>query len=301
MTGMRIFKNIINHKDPMSGNLPFEQMNVIEKNPSFYNDREGYDSNFLEETIPLPNLSDPMIVDCVKLKNSDDHELKYTNFSVVMSKSRCLAFFTAVNIDGSKLKKLDREKDAWYFDPRIDKKYQYGPEVYSKNDLDRGHLVRRLDPVWGDNYVDANEDTFHFTNCSPQHKDLNQKTWLKLEDYVLKNADLHDLKVNVFTGPVFRKDDMLYKDHFLIPADFWKVVTIIKKDGNISATAYLQTQKKLIDGLKFVYGKYETYQVQINTIASFTGLDFGNLNKFDPMTSIKAPSIIIGKPSDIIL
>jgi DNA/RNA endonuclease G (NUC1) len=58
--------------------------------------------------------------------------------------------------------------------------------------------------------------------------------------------------------------------------------------------------KKLIDGLKFVYGKYETYQVQINKIDSFTGLDFGNLNKFDPMTSIKASSIIIGKASDII-
>jgi endonuclease G len=78
------------------------------------------------------------------------------------------------------------------------------------------------------------------------------------------------------------------------------VVTIIKKDGNISATDYLQTQKKLIDGLRFVYGKYKTYQVQINKIESFTGLDFGNLNKFDPMTNIKASSIIIGKASDII-
>lgn len=109
------------------------------------------------------------------------------------------------------------------------------------------------------------------------------------------------MKVNVFTGPVFRKDDMVYRDRFLIPQDFWKLVTTVKKTGSISATAYLQTQKQLIDGLKFVYGKYETYQVQIKTIESFTGLDFGNLSTFDPMIKVKTPSIIIDKASDIIL
>jgi endonuclease G len=66
-----------------------------------------------------------------------------------------------------------------------------------------------LDPVWGSNFKDANEDTFHFSNCSPQHKNLNQKTWSDLEDYILRNADVHDLKVNVFTGPVFNQNDLI--------------------------------------------------------------------------------------------
>ena len=87
-----------------------------------------------------------------------------------------MAFYTAVNIDGSKLEQLERNNDVWYYDPRIERELQYGPELYSKNDLDRGHLVRRLDPVWGANFKDANEDTFHFSNFSPQHKNLNQKT-----------------------------------------------------------------------------------------------------------------------------
>ena len=33
--------------------------------------------------------------DIVKLKFSNDSELKYTNFSIVISKSRGLAFYTA--------------------------------------------------------------------------------------------------------------------------------------------------------------------------------------------------------------
>jgi endonuclease G len=50
----------------------------------------------------------------------------------------------------------------------------------------------------------------------------------------------------VFTGPIFRDDDMLYRGKYRIPALFWKVVAIVKDDGKLSATAYIQTQKNLI-------------------------------------------------------
>ena len=277
---------------------------VIELNIRDYKNRNGYVPHFLEKTIPLPTISNSLTNDIVKLKNNNDIELKYTNFSLVMSKSRKLPFFTAVNIDGSQLKLLERTRDAWYYDPRIEKEFQYGPDLYFNNDLDRGHLVRRLDPVWGPNFKDANEDTFHFTNCSPQHKNLNQKTWLELEDYILKNADVYDLKVNVFTGPVFNNNDLIYRGKYLIPSEFWKVVTIIKNDDkkSISATAYLQTQKQLIENLKFVFGEFKTYQVQIKKIETFTGLNFGNLRNFDPLSKIKGvPTKIINTEKDIIL
>ena len=277
-------------------------MNLIPRN---YQYRKGYNANFLEKKVPLPNIPNNLIDDVVKLKNSNNEELKYTNFSAVMSKSRGLAFYTAVNIDGSKLQQLERNNDVWYYDPRIEREFQYGPELYSNNDLDRGHLVRRLDPVWGSNFKDANEDTFHFSNCSPQHKNLNQKTWLDLEDYILRNADVHDLKVNVFTGPVFNQNDLIYRGKYLIPSEFWKVVTIVKNDNDhsISSTAYLQTQKQLIEDLKFVFGEYKTYQIHITKIESHTGLDFGNLRNFNPLSKRKdiVPVKIINDEKDITL
>ena len=282
--------------------LENNDIKVIELNIRDYKNRNGYVPHFLEKTIPLPTISNSLTNDIVKLKNNNDIELKYTNFSIVMSKSRGLAFYTAVNIDGSKLEPLDRKNDVWYYDSRIEKKFQYGPELYSGNDLDRGHLVRRLDPVWGPNFKEANEDTFHFSNCSPQHKNLNQKTWLGLEDYILRNADVHDLKVNVFTGPIFNENDLVYRGKYLIPSEFWKVVTIIKNDGSISSTAYLQTQKQLIEDLKFAFGEYKTYQVAVTNIESFTGLDFGNLRYFDPMSKRRGvPIKIINNENDIIL
>ena len=287
----------------MNADILKKEIKVIELDSHNYKNRNGYDANFLEKKVPLPNIPDNLMNDVVKLKNSNNEELKYTNFSAVLSKSRGLAFYTAVNIDGSKLKQLERNNDVWYYDPRVDLEFQYGPELYSNNDLDRGHLVRRLDPVWGSNFKDANEDTFHFSNCSPQHKNLNQKTWLDLEDYILRNTDVHDLKVNVFTGPVFNQNDLIYRGKYLIPSEFWKVVTIVKNDDNaISSTAYLQTQKQLIENLKFVFGEYKTYQVRITKIESLTGLDFGNLRTFDPLSKIKdIPVKIINDEKDIIL
>lgn len=280
-----------------------DPIKVVQKNIKDYAERSGYNEIFLGEKIPLPEIPHHLKDDVVQLNDGSGIELKYTNFSIIMSKSRSLALFTAVNIDGNQIQHIERNNDHWYYDPRININFQYGPEAYTNKDLDRGHLVRRLDPVWGPQAATANEDTFHFTNCSPQHRLLNRKTWLGLEDYILKNADLFDLKVNVFTGPVFSSNDISFRKKFLIPAEFWKVVTIVKCDKSISSTAYLQTQKRLIENIKFVFGEYNTYQVPLSKIESLTNLGFGNLRKFDPLsrTRVWRSAILVNNGNEIIL
>ena len=276
----------------------------VELTPEWYARRKGYDPKFLGPHVDLPTLSPERVEDTVLLKDGNGHELKYTHFSVVMSKSRKLAFFTAVNIDGRRIADLPRDRDVWYFDPRIERKYQMDPKVYEHPQLDRGHLVRRLDPVWGKSAKKANEETFHFTNCSPQHSKLNQRTWLDLENYILNNAKVYDLKVTVFSGPVFRDNDKIYLKKFMIAAEFWKVVTIRKTDRTLSATAYLQSQRDLISGLKaFGYGEYKTYQVRVGDIEALTGLDFGKLREHDPLPRLKsvARAVNIGGAGDIVL
>lgn len=279
------------------------EMEAVTLERSAYAGLTGYDEGFLgsDFRIPLPQLGAEAQKDVAELQGESSTVLRYAHFSVVMNRARQLAFFTAVNINGAQLKSLPRSSDRWYFDPRIKREYQYGPELYAGNDLDRGHLVRRLDPVWGSDAERANEHTFHFTNCSPQHRHLNQKTWLNLEDYILSNAGRHDLKVTVFTGPVFRDDDMLYRGQYRIPAEFWKVVAMVKDDGNLSATAYLQTQKNLIDDLEFAYGSYKTYQVPISRIEGITDLDFGTLRQADPLAGMEATVAgqVIEGPQDI--
>ena len=86
-----------------------------------------------------------------------------------------------------------------------------------------------------------------------------------------------------------------------LPAEFWKVVVMRQKDRSLSATAYLQTQKNLLEDLEFAYGAYRTYQVPVSRIEAITGLDFGPLRDHDPLAVIEsaAPARVIGDASDI--
>lgn len=270
-----------------------------------YSNRAGYDPDFLgggKRSVPLPELDAELIAKAATRADAEDgsgHVLPYHHFSVAMNKERRLAFFTAVNVDGQLERRLKREPDRWAFDPRIPADEQTGEVVYEDNELDRGHLVRRLDPAWGESdpvAKAANDDTFHFTNCAPQHEQFNRNasTWAGLEDYILENAENEGFKVSVFSGPVFADDDEDYHG-VKLPRQFWKVVTMAKTPGLLSATAYLLSQESLIDGMEaavaFSYGAYETFQVQVGEIERLTGLSFGSLSEFDPLAAPEATAV----------
>jgi endonuclease G len=206
--------------------------------------RKGYNPAFLgdDKSVPLPVVPNAAMI--APVDGEENGELRYTHFSIVMHKKRRLPFFTACNIDGQLLYNFPRVLDRWYVDKRLvdHTNHQIGEDLYNRNSLDRGHLVRRLDPAWGANREEAKDaemDTFFFTNCSPQHSKLNQINWLSLEDYVLGNAGTHNLKVSVFTGPVMSETDPTCRG-IQIPREFWKVVALLNSfTGQLSATAYL--------------------------------------------------------------
>jgi endonuclease G len=252
-------------------------------------DREGYIENFLGTKpalrVPLPELSESQQASLAPVKGAGDGVLRYTHFSIAMNASRRFAYYTACNIDGKTSTNIRRANDNWLLDPRIADGHQVGNELYRNNDLDRGHLVRRLDPVWGkaDEAQRANDDTFYYTNSTPQHARLNQGNWNDLEDYILTNTDAENLRVCVFTGPVFGDDDPEYRDVFL-PQAYWKVVTVVNgHSGKLHATAYMLSQRDLLTDLEFVFGQFRTYQVPISEVEDRTGLSFGKLRKADPL------------------
>ncbi len=272
---------------------------VVERaNNQNYRGRNGYQSDFVKAgnfKIELDKLLESQTANLAPILNptaENKNFLKYFNFSVVIHKYRKLCLLTAVNIDGNRLDPVNRENTKWIMDPRMDERYQTGPSVYAQNDLDRGHMVRRLDPVWGEHANEANDDTFHFTNSAPQHKDLNQKTWLSLENYILNGAGQDRIKASVFTGPVFGPGDKPYRG-VLLPLQFWKVAAMIKSDGTPSVTGYLLKQPDSIsdftdrEGIRDDgFGEFKTYQVPLQKIANLTGLKFDRFNVFDPLNGV---------------
>src|SRR6478736_2527135 len=176
-------------------------------------DWTGYDDEFLGIRVPLPAPRGDIAV----------RELSYPRFTVLLEPVRRLALATGVNIDGARLLDLERRGD-WDLDPRIPVPEQAGPAVYAKNDLDRGHLVRRRDPGWGTpaEARAATEATFFYPNAAPQAAGFNQskELWLGLEDHVLAYAEATYQRLSVFTAPVLGDDDPPYRG-IRIPLRFW--------------------------------------------------------------------------------
>jgi endonuclease G, mitochondrial len=277
-------------------------MDGIRADPD-YGDRPGYQPSFLGTDVPLPRLSNAVRAKAFKqpgITGDAAAELKYFHFSVILNQDARLAFVAAVNYDASAPFRHTRTgTDRWFADPRVDKGYQAGDEFYADNPLDRGHLVRRTDAAWGGSEAEArraNDDTFHFTNCSPQHEIFNQAKkatkadlllWGNIEEHIAAQAEAGRQRLSIFNGPVFRSTDRLHRG-LAIPREFWKIVVYVKggEPRSLAAVAFILSQEGLIANLpleEFEVGPYRPYQVKIREIEARTKLDFGDLRGLDPL------------------
>ena len=208
----------------------------------------GYDSDFLGKTAGVPKLGDAAEQDAVSLNGTE--VIDYTHFSLALSKSRKFAIWVAWNVDGGALKALSRSNIPFIKDPRLPAEFQTGDELYRDNRLDRGHVARRADLCWGPtaDAKKANKDSFFFTNITPQMDDFNQSArqgiWGRLEDAVLADVDVDDLRISVHGGPVFHDDDRVFRG-VKIPREFWKVIVFVL-DGELRASAFLLTQNLVL-------------------------------------------------------
>ncbi|MEL6362031.1 MAG: DNA/RNA non-specific endonuclease [Pseudomonadota bacterium] len=181
----------------------------------------------------------------------------------------------------------DAEADSWSNDHRLDKDDYSGVEIYENQNVpgfpnkrsaariarmfQKGHLVRRIDPAWGnddDIVLEAELDTFYYTNAAPQVGFFNQGTadedqpgtgkgnlWRAAENYVLRNAVAENQRVISFTGPIFRDDDRDYRN-IQIPGSFFKV-TVWTENGELKSLALIVDQRQVFDAWPENFGSPE--------------------------------------------
>ncbi len=249
----------------------------------------GYDQDFCTQRLPAPELSDELMDDAVLV--NDSHLIPYTHFSVCQSKSRALPRFVVWNIDGSALKKVNRKGMRFRRDRRVKKCYQSANEIYRNNPLDRGHIARRVDLIWGslEEAKKANRDSFYYTNIAPQHERFNRSSagglWGKLENAVYDEVDVADLKISVQSGPVFSDDDKPHRG-VLIPRSFWKLIAYHDQaDDVFKAKAFVLTQKDLISDLESLeLDEFSVYEVSISRLSELTDLEFPTLESLEDVS-----------------
>jgi len=243
-----------------------------------------YDEQFLGVPVPVP-ISGPV--------------WDYTHFSLSMSPERRLARWVAWNIDGLTLFPSDSipRSDDFRLDPRLPEDAQTGEDVYAGNDLDRGHLARRSDLLWGgrDEALAANHDSFFFTNIAPQMNDFNQSgldgVWGLLEDAVLEQANLERRRLTLMGGPVLTDADVVYRG-VLIPGAFWKVVVYVL-DGTFSARCFVLAQE--VDPLRLAgnLDDFATCEVSLADLEALVSLRFDALHEPSISVRVNVPPRLI--------
>jgi endonuclease G len=322
----RTLKALVDGERPVSVNLRLEAQQEAADGShgvSHFIGRKGFDTQFLRSTAVTPALGTPWPGIRADLAQGlavpsdnplESNELRYTNFGVKYSDALKIPLITAVNIDGNASVRIKRGTDKWFADERLPREVQLNATHFKDPEIDRGHMVRREDPNWGDAAQLANDDTFHYVNAAAQHSRLNQgkELWQGLENYILDSARTHDFKACVFTGPVLRDgdDEEIVIDGAIAPAEFWKVVVTLDADDKaLHATAYLLSQGQLIRKLLedrsrresfegVVLGAYRTFQVAISDLAEGTGHDFSAYVNADPLRKTNAgqEALATGEP-----
>jgi endonuclease G len=249
----------------------------------------GYDPGFLPGSrveLPAPGLR--AVQDDYAPTQSGAVVRDYTHFSLAMSAARRFCRWVAWNIDGNGLVQLSRTGLEFVLDSEYDPEFQVDDRLYSGNRLDRGHIARRADLLWGARAEAqrANADSFFFTNITPQLDDFNQSSrhglWGELEDAIFEDVDVDDLRLSVLGGPIFKDTDLLYRD-VLVPRSFWKVIAYVE-GGTLKAKAFVLTQDDLEAKLESLgLDRFNLYQVSLAGLAEMTGLSYGALTAADTM------------------
>ena len=267
---------------------------------------KGYKSKFLKGwTVPAPGIDRKRAAKLKPLSDSKGKKtwvIPYYHYSLVMSEARRLLIWAASNVDYSesaRQKTRTRAEyggESWRLDPRIalaapglqiEDRAFYEPA----KKIDRGHIVRREDGCWGSTAKEAeygNSDTYHYSNCTPQHMAFNQSKekglWGRFENHIQSEVKAIGGRMVVFAGPVLSDADPVHgyegQDSIRVPMEFWKVVLCIAKEGAKTkryAYAFIFDQSDVVKKLgyeKMNMDDFEIHQVSLADLTKKTGITF---------------------------
>ena len=277
-----------------------------------YDGREGYDPAFLDPRgdirVPVPTVARERLGEMLKGDDGKPLVLKYHHFELAMNRVRRLQMWSAANVDYDPARKPDGSrtsfgKDKWILDRRIPAEAQVAdPDFYQPaGKVDRGHVVRREDNAWGDTEREiefANSDTFHWTNCTPQHEAFNRASpggaygdikglWGDFENFIQRSRKGRDTRACILAGPVLDKGDPradFGDGRIPYPLRFWKVVCVAEPGAGgrgkaLRAFGFVLSQKPVVDrfGIEaFGPGRFRRYQVSLAKITQLTGVVFAD-------------------------
>jgi len=138
-------------------------------------------------------------------------------------------------------------------------------EDYTGSGYDRGHLAPAADMAWSEA---AMNESFYYSNASPQVPAFNRGIWKRLESRVREWALAND-SVFVVTGPVLSEiSERIGPNEVSVPTRYYKVVLDISQQGGYKGAAFVLENKG--DSESELFSK----ALSIDELERMLGIDF---------------------------
>ncbi len=185
----------------------------------------------------------------------DNHSL--LNYALEWNADKKHTAWVAFSFDQTTSATNVKRTDAWEVDPSLPVEMQTTESMHKSDGFDKGHLVASYDRVYA---TKANEQTFYYSNMSPQLNSFNGGFWASFEGlvqrwarsnryeklYVAKGGTLNQLLVN-FTGTKKGADGILpttdgkgFTKHGLACPKYYFMAVLAYKGGDASAESSYQ-------------------------------------------------------------
>jgi endonuclease G len=172
------------------------------------------------------------------------------------------ANWVAYELTKEKTNKIFERTNRFETDPSI-KTGTATENDYKGSGFDRGHLAPAGDMGWSST---AMQESFYYSNISPQYPGFNRGIWKRLEDQVRTWAAENEI-VYIVTGPVLNSvSGSIGPNNVSIPQYFYKVV-LDYRQPDIKGIGFIMPNSNSTSSL-------QSYAVTIDSVEHFTGIDF---------------------------
>jgi endonuclease G len=194
--------------------------------------------------------------------NVGEQIITHSAYALVYDENREQAKWVAWELTKNELNGDAKRKNNFKEDPLISTG-SATDEDYAKSGYDRGHLAPAADMTFSD---EAMDESFYYSNMSPQHPSLNRGIWKRLETKAREWAEKYG-EIYVATGPVFIEVlEEIGPNEVDVPSHYYKTL-LITKNKDLQAIAFLIPNKK---GGKDIF----EYAVTVDSVESITKINF---------------------------
>lgn len=221
-------------------------------------------------------------------------DVERMNFAVEWNATLRHANWVAYSFDAVTAEDNVSRTDAWLWDPMIPTDRGGVDEAAHKSDgFDKGHICASEDRVYS---KAANEQTFYYSNITPQLNQFNGGFWLQLENrvrvwgrstrsgtfdklYVAKGGTLNHLHKNFeaskkgMDGRVPTADENGLTVHGLAVPAYYFMALLAEKDGRYQAMGFLLPHSVDLP-MEPSFDELKAEAITIDELEEFSGLDF---------------------------